>query len=386
MSYKTQSVYLSIIIVSYNTKDITRNCLLSIYQSQPKHPFEIIVIDNNSKDGSLESIDQDFPGVILIKNSENTGFTKANNQGIKISKGKYVLLLNSDTIVLPEALNRMISFMEKNLDAGAVNPRMWLDRGRTLQPHTLHLFTIDHCLFSYTPLGRLFPRNSAFKKMREEDIKFWLSETPLEANCLSAACMMVKREVIKRVGLLDENFFMFFEDTDWSLRMKKAGLRLFLLPEAEIVHLVHQSPSNRLSEIYWNSLLHYLKKYYRWPVIPFFKISLLLSRAFLKLFSYFNLDTIKKTENVELSASNTLHWPKVAHAKGYILEISVNPEFTAKGGSIVKNNSYEIPKELLPRCYYYWAVAPIYRNGGIGEFSEPKIFKTNLASARGKRQ
>jgi len=374
----TQSVYLSIIIVSYNTKEVTRNCLSSIYQNRPQQPFEIIVVDNNSSDGSQEVIERNFPEVVLIKNSENVGFARANNQGLRIRNGNYVLLLNPDTLVLPEAINRMIVFMDKNPKVGAVTPRIWLDEGKTLQSHILHPFTIGQYIFGFTPLGRLFPRNWVFKKMWNKDIEVWRSKNPLEVDCFAGACIMVRGGVIENVGPLDENFFMFFEDTDWCLRMKKAGWRLFFLPEAEIVHFAHQSPSDRLLEMYRNSLVYYLKKHYHWLILGFLNSLFLFFKAISKIFSYFNFGIIKKTESIELQASNKLHWPEVAYAEGYILEISIDPTFTNKAGSIVENNSYEIPPEILhrwPDGFYLWKVAPIYSNGNIGEFSTPKVFK-----------
>ncbi len=375
---ETQSVYLSIIIVSYNTKEVTRNCLSSIYQNPPQQPFEIIVVDNNSLDGSQAVIERNFPEVILIKNSENAGFAKANNQGIRISSGNYVLLLNPDTLVLPEAIDRMLAFMDKHPKVGAVTPRIWLDEGKTLQSHILHPFTMGQYIFGFTPLGKLFPHNGVFKKMWKKDIEVWRSKYPLEVDCFAGACIMIRRKAIDNVGSLDENFFLFFEDTDLCLRMKKAGWRLFFLPVAEIVHFAHQSPSDRLSEIYRNSLVYYLKKHYHWLMPGFLTFLFLFLKVISKIFSYFTFNISKEKETVDLLVSNKLHWPEVACAKGYILEISIDPTFTNKGGSIVENNSYEIPPEIRhrwPDGFYFWKAAPIYSNGNIGEFSPPKIFE-----------
>ena len=205
-------IYLSIIIASYNTREVTRNCLLSVYQNHPKQPFEVIVVDNNSSDGSCKAIERDFPEVILIKNSENAGFAVANNQGIEISNGEYVLLLNPDTIVLPNALNKMLAFIDNNPQAGAVTSKKWIDEGKTIQSPLLHPFTIRQYIFRYTFLGKLFPSNTVFKKMWGKDIEALLSQEPLEVDCFPGSCMMVRRDVIKKAGLLDERFFMFFED------------------------------------------------------------------------------------------------------------------------------------------------------------------------------
>jgi hypothetical protein len=377
-----QNVYLSIIIVSYNTREVIRNCLSSIYQNPPKQPFEIIVVDNNSLDESQKVIEREFPDVILIRNSENVGFARANNQGIEVSKGEFILILNPDTVLFPGALDRMIAFMEKNPDVGAVTPKIWLDEGKTLhQSCILHPFTIENYIFAYSLLGRVFLHNWVLKKLWKKDIMIWLSKDPLEVDCIAGTCIMVRREVLKNVGLLDENFFMFFEDVDWCLRMKKMGWRLFFLPEAEIMHIAHQSTSDRISEIHHNSQVYYLRKHFHWSVTWFLNKFFLFCSVFLKFKSYTNIMHIKK--NVEIVAetgSNRLQWPEINQAEGYILEISSEQTFLNKGGSIVEKSSYEFPLEMIhrwPYSIYFWRVAPIYRDGNIGEFSLTKSFKKN---------
>src|SRR4030042_4324193 len=331
-----QNVCLSIIIVSYNTKEVIRNCLSSIYQNPPEQPSEIIVVDNNSLDGSQDAIERQFPDVILIRNSENVGFARANNQGITISKGQYILILNPDTLVFPGALGRMISFMEQEPDVGALSSKIWVEEGKTLQSCILPPFSIENYIFVYSPLGRAFPHNRVLKKLWKKDIGIWLSKDPLEVDCIAGTCIMVRREVPKTVGLLDENFFMFFEDVDWCLRMKKAGWRLFLVPDAEIMHIAHQSPSDRISEIHHNSQVYYLRKHYRWPMIWFSNKFILFCRIFLKFKSYINIFSGKKNVmTVSETDSNRLQWPEINQAKRYILEIAIDKTFLNKGGSIV---------------------------------------------------
>jgi hypothetical protein len=374
-----QNVCLSIIIVSYNTKDVIRNCLSSIYQNHPELPFEIIVVDNNSLDESQKVLEREFPDVILITNSENVGFARANNQGIEISKGKYILILNPDTVLFPGALDRMLAYMEKNPDIGAITPKIWLDERKTLQSCILHPFTIGNYIFVHSPLGRVFRHNCVLKKLWKKDIEIWLAKDPLEVDCIAGTCIMVRREVLKNVGLLDENFFMFFEDVDWCLRMKEAGWSLFLLPEAEIMHIAHQSISDRKSEIHHNSQAYYLRKHYRWPLIWLLNKFILFCSIILKFKSYISIFFGKKNVvTVSEAGSNRLQWPEIKQAKGYILEISSDRTFLNKGGSIVEKNSYEFPVEMMRRWTYnifFWRVAPIYRDGNIGEFSLTKNFR-----------
>jgi GT2 family glycosyltransferase len=373
-----QNIYLSIIIVSYNTKDITRNCLSSIYQNPPLQTFEIIVVDNNSSDKSQDTIEREFPGVILVKNSENVGFARASNQGIRISRGEYILILNSDTLIFPGALDRLSAFMEQEPDAGAITPKTWLDEGKTLQCNILSPRTLGYFMFVHSSLGRIFPRNLVSKKIWAKDIKVWLSKYPLEVDCFDVSCIMVRRQVLKDVGLLDENFFMYFDELDWCLRIKKAGWKLFLVPDAEIVHLRGQSPTKGIPEIYRHSLDYYLKKHYRWPVRFFLNIFFLFSTALMKILSYFNVGSVKERVTPDPQSSKCIHWPEIKNTKGYILEISINPAFTVKGASLVGGNSYKIPPGISLRWrngIFFWRVAPIYNNGNIGEFSAIESFK-----------
>lgn len=371
---KVDSLCLSIIIVSYNTREVTRNCISSIYQNHPKQPFEVIVIDNNSSDGTPEAIEREFPGVILIKNTTNSGFAPANNQGIEISKGKYVLLLNSDTLTFQNSLDGMMTFMDAHSNVGAVTPRIWLDEGKTLQSHILHPFTVRRFLYEFTPLGEIFPGNTVYKSMWSKDIRAWLADAPLEVDCFSGACMMVRREALNEVGPLDERFFMFFEDVDFCMRLKEAGWKFFLVPDAEIVHLAHQSPSNRLQEIYMDSLAHFLEKHYPFYVRWFLNASFLFGKVLGKVIS--NLPIRKACEDGHVS--NILSWSRDPAATGYILEIAVDPSFINKAGNFLRETCYEIPREILsrwPKGSYFWRVAPLMNNGTEGEFSTPKVFR-----------
>jgi GT2 family glycosyltransferase len=370
------NVHISIIIVGYNTKEVIRNCLSSIYQNPSEQPSEIIVVDNNSLDGSQDAIERQFPEVILVRNSENVGFAGANNQGIKISKGKYILILNPDTVLFPEALDRMVAFMEKNPEVGAITPKIWLDERKTLQSCILHPFTIGNYIFAHSPIGRAFLHNWVLKKLWKKDIEIWLAEGPLEVDCIAGTCIMVRREVLKTTGRLDDYFFMFFEDVDWCLRMKKTGWRLFLVPDAEIMHMVHQSPSDRISEIHRNSQVYYLRKHYCRPAIWFSNKFISFCGIFLKFKSYIDiLYDRKNVMTVSETGSNRLQWPEINGAKGYILEISSDRTFLHKGAGIIENNSYEFPVEMMQRWSYnifFWRVAPIYHDGSIGEFSITK--------------
>ncbi len=226
---------LSIIIVSYNTKDLLKECLISIYKNISQIKFEILVIDNNSRDGSPEMVEKKFPKVKLIKNRENKGFAAANNIGIKKSKGKYLLLLNSDTLVSPDSLEEMVKFMDRTPEAGVVG-------GKLLNP--------DGSLQS-------FGRGRSLKQPREREIK--------EVTWVEGSCLMVRREVVNEVGLMDENFFFYSEDMDWCRRIRLARWKIFVLPQAKIIHYggrsIKRGNSKIISEAY-QSGYYYVKKHF----------------------------------------------------------------------------------------------------------------------------
>lgn len=197
---------LSIIIVNYNDSKFLQDCLSSVYDKTRKISFEIIFVDNNSCDNSLEIVSKSFPRVKIIKNEQNLGFCKANNIGLKIYQGRYALLLNTDTIVKEGAFDQLVEFMDANPKIGACGPKL-LNQDQTPQHQ-----------------GGLFNK------------KFWLSEKPTRVDYVIGACIIVRREVIEKVGGLDENFFFSNDDLDWCRRIRKAGWDVYFLPQAEVIH------------------------------------------------------------------------------------------------------------------------------------------------------
>jgi len=198
---------LSIIILNYNNSELLKKCLASVFNPVRKISFEVVVVDNASTDDPLIMIKRDFPPVKVIVNSENLGFSKANNQGISQSSGKYCLLLNNDTIVKPGAFEVLAEFMERHPSCGACGPKL-LNEDGSLQRQ-----------------GGLFGSS------------FWNASEPKRAQFLTGACLMVRREVINKIGLLDENLYFYNEDLDWCRRIKKAGWEIYYVPAAGVIHL-----------------------------------------------------------------------------------------------------------------------------------------------------
>jgi len=243
---------LSIIILNWNTRALLRQCLNSL-TSEDVSNDEIIIIDNASTDGSPQMVQETFPQVELLINSKNLGFTIANNQGIKIAHGRYILLLNSDTLASRAALDNLVHFMDTHPGVGACSPRL-------LRPDGIP----QSYAFGKDPtLGYLLARG--FNQIVfHRQLHNWSIEKPLEVDWVSGACLMVRREVIDQVGGLDENIFMYFEDNDWCLRIRQAGWKVYYVPQIEITHIggqsVNQNPKAR--QAYYKSLAYFYDKHY----------------------------------------------------------------------------------------------------------------------------
>ena len=225
---------LSIIIVNWNTRDILRNCLRSIYGlNAGQVDFETIVIDNASTDGSVEMLKSKFPQVRVIQNTRNHGFAAANNQGIKAANSKYVLLLNSDTLVLDNAIGKIVEFADNHPKAAVVGCRV-LNPDGTLQPACFMFPSILNIALSITYVYKLFSRSRFFGRER---MTWWHRNEVREVDIVTGCFMLVRQEAIKQVGMMDEQFFMYFEETDWCCRFKQAGWKVMFTPDAEIIHL-----------------------------------------------------------------------------------------------------------------------------------------------------
>ena len=223
----------SIVIVNWNTCQITCDCLKSVYRQTGNINFEVIVVDNASTDGSVDVVKVQFPQVILIENNENHGFAAANNQGITRAKGRYVLLLNSDTVVLDNAIAKIVSFADNKPDAAVVGCRV-LNPNGTLQ-HTCSMFpSVLNMLLSSTYLYKLFPKSKLFGRER---MSWWDRTDVREVDVATGSFMLVRHEAIEQVGMMDEQFFMYAEETDWCYRFKQTGWKILFTPTAEIIHL-----------------------------------------------------------------------------------------------------------------------------------------------------
>lgn len=221
---------LSIIILNYNTKELTRKCLQSVFASKSDYSFEVLVADNGSKDGSQEMVRNAFPEAILIENGGNWGFSKGNNAAIRQAKGRYILLLNSDTEVRAGTFAACISRFDEDKTIGALGCKVLLPDG------SLDLA----CRRKFPNPWNSFLRLFGFNKLSDYNINTPIDQET-EVDAVTGAFMMVSREALDKVGMLDEDFFMYGEDLDWCWRIKSAGFKIIYFPKAEITHFKYGS-------------------------------------------------------------------------------------------------------------------------------------------------
>ncbi len=226
---------LSIIILSYNTRDLLKQTLASV----PQHSnWEILVVDNASSDDSVGMVKRDFPQVKLTVNAKNVGFAAGNNQAIKIATGEYVLLLNSDTIVQKNALERLLQQIEQDKNIGVITPKVVLPDGAIDLACHRGMPTLWRAFTYFAKLEQLFPGSRLFGGYHLTHEDFNVAH---EVEAVSGVAMIVRREVIDAVGLLDERFFFYAEDLDWCLRIRQAGWKIVYFPESVVIHLKSQS-------------------------------------------------------------------------------------------------------------------------------------------------
>jgi len=256
---------ISVIIVSWNTQAILRDCLRSVYEQTKDIDFEVIVVDNASGDGSVGMIRTEFPQVVLIANEDNRGFAAANNQGMAIAQGCYVLLLNSDTLVLEGAIQKTMAFADAHAEAAVIGCRV-LNVDRSLQASCFMFPSALNMVLSATYLYKLFPRSRFFGRER---MTWWDRRNAREVDVISGCFMLVRREAIDQVGPMDDGFFMYAEETDWCHRFKAAGWKNLYAPNGQIIHLGGQSTARvsvSMTVQMRLSILRFIRKHRPWPV------------------------------------------------------------------------------------------------------------------------
>jgi GT2 family glycosyltransferase len=253
---------LSIIIVNYNVKYFLEQCLHSVLNSSKKIKSEIFVVDNNSVDGSCMMIKEKFTMVKLIENKKNLGFARANNQAIKKATGKYILILNPDTVVEEDTFEKCLKFMESHKEAGSLGVKMIDGKGRYLPESKRSLPTPEVAFYKIFGLSSLFSKSRRFGQYH---LGYLDKEQIHEVDVLPGAFILVRRKLLLDIGLLDENFFMYGEDIDLSYRIKQAGYKNYYFPETTIIHYKGESTkkgSINYVVLFYNAMIIFAKKHF----------------------------------------------------------------------------------------------------------------------------
>ncbi|MDD3665104.1 MAG: glycosyltransferase [Bacteroidales bacterium] len=253
---------LSVIIVNYNVEYFLEQCLLSVRKAMKEISGEIFVVDNNSVDHSVAMVKEKFPEVILIANQENTGFSRANNQAMKIARGEYFLLLNPDTVVEEDTFQKIIDFMDSHPDAGGLGVKMVDGKGQFLPESKRGLPTPAVAFYKIFGLAGLFPRSKTFGQYH---LSYLDNDKIHQVDILAGAFMLMRKSALDKIGLLDETFFMYGEDIDLSWRIILGGYKNYYFPETRIIH--YKGESTRKSSvnyvlIFYNAMLIFARKHF----------------------------------------------------------------------------------------------------------------------------
>ncbi len=266
------AIDLSIVIVNWNTRALLLDCLRSIYTHPPEGEFEILVVDNNSTDDSPQAVREQYPLAKLIANDCNLGFAAANNQAIKLSTGRYVLLLNPDTVVKPEGLTQLVNYMDHHPEVGGAGPLL-LNPDGSLQPSCYPAPTLSREFWRLFHLDLLHPYGTY-------PMERWARDTVREVDIIQGACLVLRRQALDQVGVLDEDYFMYTEEVDLCFRLTQDGWRLVWVPQARVVHYggqsTRQTPEAMFLHLHKSKLVFFRKHHPRW-VAWLYKLVLIIA-------------------------------------------------------------------------------------------------------------
>lgn len=263
---------LAIVILNYNTRELLRDCLHSL-RAQAGLRFAACVVDNASTDGSADMVAAEFPTVALIRNAANGGFSVGNNLGLQRfgfptrGQARYAMLLNPDTVTPPDALRRLVAFADAHPDIGVVGPKLVLMDGSLDKACRRSFPTPEVSFYRLIGLSRLFPRSKRFGRY---NMTYLDEDEQADVDSVVGACMMLRAEVIARIGLLDEQFFMYGEDLDWCLRAKQAGYRVVYYPDVTVHHVKRAASrtSAKAQYEFQRAMWLFYKKHYRASTHP----------------------------------------------------------------------------------------------------------------------
>ena len=336
MTSKTSNIDLSVIIVNYNVEYFLEQCLNSVIMASEKLNVEVFVVDNNSIDGSVKMLKKKFPSVLLIENKKNYGFSKANNQAIEKAQGRNILLLNPDTVVEESTFKKVVDFMDENPDAGGLGVRMVDGKGNFLPESKRGLPTPKVAFFKIFGLSKLFPKSKLFGSyhlgyLNEHEIN--------QVDVLSGAFLLFKKEVSDKIGMLDEAFFMYGEDIDFSYRITQGGYHNYYYPETSIIHYKGESTKKSSVNyvfIFYKAMVIFAQKHFSKNNAKIFSFAIHLAiyfRAFLAILNRFVKFSFPILVDYAIILFGlialTNHWKKIdIHFPEFVYNISI-PVYTS---------------------------------------------------------
>lgn len=352
-------------MVNWNTCELTSGCIESVLACAHETPLEIILVDNGSEDGSPERLAEDFPEITMIRNKENLGFVRANNQAIERARGEYIMLLNSDTIVLDGMFHHLVTYMDAHSDkVGGVSPRMFIDRTQLLELPTHPWLTPFLFAAASSRIGRCFP---PMKRYWSRNRTVWRGDyEAVKVPSLVGACLMVRKSLIDSIGGLDSRFFMFFEDMMLSHRIRRRGLDLEILSGARLIHLFNKSGEKnpKIEQYFIDGMKIVFPELYGYiHSIMGIGVFKLLERVERQLHRFDRLREIP----VKSPADDLLEWKPVPDAQGYFLEFSTDSAFLGVVGTITEKPAFNLKPLMEPETdgrVYFWRCTPVGRGEG----------------------
>lgn len=253
---------LSVVIVNRNTRRFVLPCVESVLASEGVGSLEVVVVDERSRDGSARALRARFPDVLVLDDPSDRGYAHANNLGLLRASGRYLMTLNPDTLLPPEALGRLVAWMNANPRAGVVGPKLVRPDGTMDLACRRSFPTPLNALYRYTGLARAFPNSRVFARY---NLTFLDADRPAEVDSVSGACMLVRRAAADQAGFLDEDYFMYGEDLDWAYRIKQAGWQVWYQPEVVALHYKGQATRQRSARMiveFHRAMLIFHRKHY----------------------------------------------------------------------------------------------------------------------------
>jgi GT2 family glycosyltransferase len=307
---RVSEIDVAVVIVSWNTRDILRGCLGSVFEQTQRVSFRVFVIDNNSQDGSADMVRAEFPDVTLIANAGNRGFAAACNQGMQLASARYTLLLNPDTVVLDDAISHCVRYADLHLDVGVVGCQV-LEGEDRIAPTGFSFPSPFNVFLALSGLSRAFPRSRLFGR---PEFSWWDRRSERDVDVVTGMFMLVRREAIAQVGLMDEAYFVYSEEADWCYRFAQAGWRRVFTPSARIVHLdggaksTKQASKKMFVQLQKSAMIYHRKNL---GLASWWLLKLIyIASNFVRMVAWFVLSVIKRDNG---------HWHRSAAAKAALV-------------------------------------------------------------------